>query len=193
MGGGAAGAAGRGAVSPRRGAGGRRARGCLETAGVVVFALLIGAFAMSTWLRHRSGEAGRAQDRAAGATEANGSRVDRSRIRVEVRNGSGIEGAAGRMTEFLREQGFDVVDFGNADRFDHPATFVLDRGGGPVQAREVAAALQGVPIQVAAPPDSSRYLDVTVVVGADLDAVLTRRPVPEAPRWRRWLDRFPGR
>jgi hypothetical protein len=161
--------------------------------GVVVFALLIGAFAMSTWLRHRSGESGGVADPAASAGEASGPRVDRSRIRVEVRNGSGIGGAAGRITEFLREQGFDVVDFGNADRFDHPRTFVLDRGGGPVGAREVAAALQGVPIQGEAPPDSSRYIDITVVVGADLDSVLARRPVSEERGWRRWLDRLPGR
>jgi hypothetical protein len=179
-------------VSAQKSARGRIG-GCLETVGIVAFALLIGAFATSTWLRHRSGESGKPEDPAAGVEEAGGPRVDRSRIRVEVRNGSGIEGAAGRMTEFLREQGFDVVDFGNADRFDHARTFVIDRGGGAVEAREVATALQGVPIQSGAPPDSSRYLDVTVVVGADLDAVLTRRAPPEARGWRRWLDRLPGR
>lgn len=170
-----------------------RRRGCLEILGVVIFALLIGAFVSSTWFRHRP-IGGDGRDSAATAEDAAAPGVDRSRIRVEVRNGSGIVGAAGRMTEFLREQGFDVVDFGNADRFDHQRTFVIDRvGGAQAQAaREVAAALQGVPIE-AVPPDTSIQLDVTVVVGADLETVLVRRTESDSRGWRRWLDRLPGR
>lgn len=170
-----------------------RGGGCLEIFGLVVFALLIGAFAASTWFRHRP-IGGDGRDSTATAEDAAVPGVDRSRIRVEVRNGSGIVGAAGGMTEFLREQGFDVVDFGNADRFDHQRTFVIDRSGGAqaLAAREVAAALQGVPIE-AVPPDTSIQLDVTVVVGADLETVLTRRVESDSRGWRRWLDRLPGR
>jgi LytR cell envelope-related transcriptional attenuator len=176
-------------VSARR-AGESRLRGCIEVALLVAFAILIGAFAASTWLRHESG--GEDAPAASGGTAA-GPRPDRSRIRVEVRNGSGLGGAAGRMTEFLRGQGFDVVDFGNADRFDVARTHVVDRGGGPVEAREVATALQGVPISPPAPADSSSYLDVTVVVGADLEAVLAERPPARPSGWRRWLEWLPGR
>lgn len=170
-----------------------RGGGCLEIFGLVVFALLIGAFAASTWFRHRP-IGGDGRDSTTTAEDAAVPGLDRSRIRVEVRNGSGIVGAAGRMTEFLREQGFDVVDFGNADRFDHQRTFVIDRSGaGQAQAaREVAAALQGVPIE-AVPPDASIQLDVTVVVGSDLETVLAHRAESDSRGWRGWLDRLPGR
>lgn len=163
--------------------------GCLETAGVAVFAVLLGAFAASTWLHHRR-PAGSEEPAPIETLVGNRLSVERARIRVEVRNGSGLEGAAGRMTGFLRDRGFDVVDFGNADRFDHPRTFVVDRGGGPRAAREVAAALQGVPIETAG--DVSPYLDVTVMVGRDIDDVLTQRATEERG-WRRWLDKLPWR
>lgn len=166
--------------------------GCLELLGVVVFALLLGAFAASAWLHHREQALSRVEPGPADSITSARPVVDRSRIRVDVRNGSGLEGAAIRMTEFIREQGFDVVDFGNADRFDHARTFVIDRSGTPGAAREVATALQGVPIGTAA--DTSRYLDVTVVVGRDLEAVLARRAEPvHRVGWRRWLDKLPWR
>jgi hypothetical protein len=150
---------------------------------------VIGAFSASTVLRH--------MDRA-GAPEVDPGAADsapplsRARIRIEVRNGSGTAGAAERVTELLRRRGFDVVDFGNAERFDHPRTVVLDRIGRPEYAREVAAAFQGLPIESA--PDSSLYLDVTVRIGRDLEEVLERadEEVAEGEGWRGWLSRIPG-
>jgi hypothetical protein len=167
----------------------RRAAGCLETLAIAVFALVIGAFSASTVLRHMD---------PAGPPEIEPGAVDsvpslsRARIRIEVRNGSGKAGAAERVTELLRRRGFDVVDFGNADRFDHQRTVVLDRIGRPEYAREVAAAFQGLPIESA--PDSSLYLDVTVRIGRDLEQVLDRadEEAAEGGGWRRWLGRIPG-
>ncbi len=167
----------------------RRAAGCLETLGIAVFALVIGAFAASTLLRHVDGPGRREVDPGAADTAPP---LARARIRVEVRNGSGTAGAAERVTELLRRRGFDVVDFGNADRFDHERTVVLDRIGRPDYAREVAVAFQGLPIESA--PDSSLYLDVTVRIGRDLETVLERaaEEAAEGGGWRRWLDRIPG-
>ena len=160
--------------------------GCLQVLGIVVFAVFVGGFLVSTWVQHQVADPGGTGGAPADSATAPG--LDRSRIRVDVRNGSGLEGAAGRMTEHLRREGFDVVDFGNADRFDHPRTYVVDRGAGARAAREVAAALQGVAIETA--PDSSPYLDVTVVVGQDLDRVLARPPEPQRRGWRAWIDRL---
>jgi hypothetical protein len=167
----------------------RRAVGCLETVGIAVFALVIGAFAASTVLRHVSGpDTPQIEPGAADSAPP----LARARIRVEVRNGSGKAGAAERVTELLRRRGFDVVDFGNADRFDHQRTVVLDRTGRPEYAREVAATFQGLPIESA--PDSSLYLDVTVRLGGDLEDVLERADgkAGEDRGWRRWLERIPG-
>ena len=84
------------------------------------------------------------------------------RVRVQVVNTTTTRGLARRATALLRDRGFDVVDMGTAgDGID--STLVLDRSGHPDWARRVAAALGAA--RVEARPDSSRYLDVTVLLG----------------------------
>ena len=172
---------------------GRSSRtGCLETAAIVVFALVLGAFAASTWMRHVGGEgAGQRPPAADPADSAPRPSVERARIRVQVRNGSGIPGAAAQVTEYLREAGFDVVDFGNAEEFDEPRTFVIDRMGDRDRVREVAAVLRGVPIR--SEIDTSLYLDVTVLVGRDAEALIEEGSRSgSTPGWRRWFRRLRG-
>jgi hypothetical protein len=84
------------------------------------------------------------------------------RIRVQVLNTTGKQGLARRATRLLRDQGFDVVDMGNGS----PAmdtTVVLDRSGHPQWAASVAKVLE--PATSRTERDSSRYLDVTVLLG----------------------------
>ena len=88
-----------------------------------------------------------------------------TRIRVQVVNASRRRGLARRATTLLRDRGFDVVEMGNSTGELLDSTLVLDRSGNEAWARLVAAALGGAAVQ--ARPDSSRYLDVTVLVGPD--------------------------
>lgn len=90
---------------------------------------------------------------------------ERGLLRVEVLNASNIPGLARRGTEHLRESGFDVVFYGNASGFSPDTSLVLDRLGNLQAAQQVADAL-GVQ-QVRAVPDTTLYLDVTVVLGSD--------------------------
>lgn len=85
------------------------------------------------------------------------------RIKVEVLNGTRNRGVARRATLYLRDRGFDVVGMGNSGRAQD-FTAVLDRSGHPEWARLIAAALRA---RVIERPDSSRYLDATVLIGAD--------------------------
>ncbi|NUQ12771.1 MAG: LytR C-terminal domain-containing protein [Gemmatimonadaceae bacterium] len=89
---------------------------------------------------------------------------DDVRVTVEVLNASGIRGLARRATFALRDAGFDVVRFAN-DTGRRDSTLVLSRSGKDDWAHLVAKALGGA--RVEARPDSSRYLDVTVLLGAD--------------------------
>ena len=167
--------------------------GCLENAAIVVFALVLGAFAASTWMRHVGGrDASGGAPAAEPADSVPGPSLERGRIRVQVRNGSGIPGAAAQVTEYLREAGFDVVDFGNAEVSDEPRTVVIDRVGAREPAREVAAALRGVPIR--SEVDTSLYLDVTVLVGRDAETLMEGGSAGsrDTPGWRRWLRRLRG-
>jgi hypothetical protein len=85
------------------------------------------------------------------------------RIKVEVQNATATRGLARQATLYLRDRGFDVVSFGNAsERRD--STLVLDRSGHPDWSALVAAAMKA---RAESRPDTSRYLDVTVLVGGD--------------------------
>ena len=87
------------------------------------------------------------------------------RVRVQVLNATTTRGLARRATELLRDRGFDVVEVGTTGAGERgDSTFVIDRSGHPDWARRVAKAMGGV--RVLSQPDSSRYLDATVLVGA---------------------------
>jgi hypothetical protein len=86
------------------------------------------------------------------------------RIRVQVLNATATRGLARRATAFLRDRGFDVVEVATAPEW-RDSTLVIDRSDHPEWAELVARALGGA--RVESRPDSSRYLDVTVLVGRD--------------------------
>lgn len=86
------------------------------------------------------------------------------RVRVQVVNASSVRGLARRATQVLRDHGFDVVEASTGtDAESLDSVLVLDRSGHPDWAQRVAAALGGARVQ--SRPDSSRYLDITVLVG----------------------------
>lgn len=85
------------------------------------------------------------------------------RIRVQVLNTTRTRGLARRATRLLRDQGFDVVEMGTAGPL-RDSTLILDRSGHPAWAAAVAGIL-GPGARAEARPDSSRYLDVTVLLG----------------------------
>lgn len=88
------------------------------------------------------------------------------RVRVEVYNAGGVTGMAHAATERLRDVGFDVVTFGNAEAFDpERPSEVIDRVRRPDLAGAVAAALRIDNVQ--SDPDPNLFVDVTVVVGRD--------------------------
>ncbi|MDR1445947.1 MAG: LCP family protein [Treponema sp.] len=63
--------------------------------------------------------------------------LDERVFTVEVLNGSGINGIAGRTAELLRSFGYDVISIGNAGHSDYEKTEIIDRLG----LEEVAKAL----------------------------------------------------
>jgi hypothetical protein len=87
---------------------------------------------------------------------------DSVRIRVQILNTTRTRGLARRASHLLRDRGFDVVEVGTTG----PAidtTLVLNRSGHSEWAAAVAAVMS--PARAVTRPDSSRYLDVTVLIG----------------------------
>jgi LytR cell envelope-related transcriptional attenuator len=85
------------------------------------------------------------------------------RIRVQVLNTTKTRGLARRATRLLRDRGFDVVELGTVGP-TMDTTLVLDLSGHPAWAEAVAKVM--APAHTRARRDSSRYLDVTVLVGS---------------------------
>jgi hypothetical protein len=85
------------------------------------------------------------------------------RVRVEVLNATKVHGLARRATQYLRDRGYDVVASGTA-RDQRDSTLIIDRTNHPVWAGRVARAFGGARVELA--PDTSRYVDITVLLGA---------------------------
>lgn len=86
-----------------------------------------------------------------------------ARIRVQVLNTTKTRGLARRATQLLRDRGFDVVELGTTGP-TIDTTIVLDLSGHPAWAE--AAAKVMAPARTRARTDSSRYLDVSVLIGS---------------------------
>jgi hypothetical protein len=84
-------------------------------------------------------------------------------VRVEIINATRTRGLARRATRLLRDRGFDVVTYTTSGR-TQDRTVVLDRSNHLEWARLVGQALGGA--RVEARPDTSRYVDVTVLLGS---------------------------
>ncbi len=123
-------------------------------AGTVLLAVLVLALLVS-WGWGKLGAPGRSRTPA----------PDPSEVRVQVLNGSGEAGVAGRLATLLREGGFAVVEVKNADRQDYFATLVVARRDDPAAALAVARYLGGPP--VIRQTWGSDLADVTVVLGSD--------------------------
>ena len=88
-------------------------------------------------------------------------------VKVEVLNGIGIDGIAAIATDYLRDQGFDVVKTDNADHSDYTFSLIKDRAGNLRSARSIAEVLNIDTLSVLQDINKSLILDVTVILGRD--------------------------
>ena len=96
------------------------------------------------------------------------SRERNAQVKIAVENGCGITGAADTLATLLRDQGFQVVSVGNADKQDHETTQILagnDKRDAP------ALALRGVKTTC---PEAKAYKSKEVPEGADVLVVIGR-------------------
>lgn len=115
--------------------------------------------------RHANGKVEDASPTVAAVTDPDARPPEGTRIRVRVLNTSGVSGLARRATTHLREYGFDVVDFASGTTDTSADTRIVVHTGHPEWAARVQKAL-GVGT-LGTDSDTSRYVDLTVVVGRD--------------------------
>ncbi|MDR3276416.1 MAG: LCP family protein [Treponema sp.] len=108
-----------------------------------------------------------------------GSLTDRV-FTVEILNGSGVNGLAGRTGELLRSFGYDIISVGNANSHDYNQTLILDRSGQANAVKIFADIIHCENIQTEAPDaeisgleatiQSYEYRsDFTLIIGKDFD------------------------
>ena len=103
--------------------------------------------------------------RSSAAAQENGGIIVPSIGRVLVLNGCGAEGAADKMTDFLRTKKIDVKNTGNAASWNYPFTLVISRSADMTVARQIAKALRTDHIVLIRKED--RTYDATVIIGPD--------------------------
>jgi hypothetical protein len=130
-----------------------RSRLIVGLAVIVAVALIAGGFAL---------QSRRPAPDAKPAVASNERAPDGQRVRVQILNGTKTHGLARRATLYLRDRGFDVVETGTIAT-EHDTTIVYDLSGHADWANRIARAFR--PAKVVTRTDSSRYLDVAVLLG----------------------------
>lgn len=85
-------------------------------------------------------------------------------IQVNVLNGCGVQGLAAKTRDYLRKNGFDVVDIGNY-KSKTERSFVIDRLGDLTSSKKVAYALGISDSLIFTDIDSNLFLRSTIVIG----------------------------
>jgi LCP family protein required for cell wall assembly len=90
--------------------------------------------------------------------------------RLAVQNGSGIEGLATRTSDYLKAQGLNVTDVGNADRLDYEVSrIVVHSDRFPYTVRYLASLLHLSESQILSQVVPDSPVDIAVVLGRDWD------------------------
>ena len=105
------------------------------------------------------------------------------KIQVEIWNGCGIPNLASMYTDFLREEGFDVLDSKNADHFNYLETKILHHRGDIDRALVLADILKIDKSNVIDDKNENLFYDLTLILGKNYmdllsyrDAVLFQSP-----------------
>jgi hypothetical protein len=93
-------------------------------------------------------------------------------IQLDVLNGCGAKGVSVKFTNYLRANGFDVVEMKNYKTFHVPQTLVVDRVGNLESARLVAATLGVDSKKVIQQINMDYFVDVSVIIGEDYSTLL---------------------
>jgi LCP family protein required for cell wall assembly len=87
--------------------------------------------------------------------------------RIAVQNGTSEPNFAARVAAMLMEKGFQVVEFGDADRLDYANTVIVDYTGKTFTLEQLIAEFQVAPENVRYSPNLRSQIDIRVIVGQD--------------------------
>ena len=91
---------------------------------------------------------------------------------IQVLNGCGKGGAAELFRNYLTEQGFDIIEFGNAPTWNYARTLVVARTANEPVARDLARVLHTDNLIHLSDPMT--MVDATVFIGRDYEELVKR-------------------
>ena len=88
------------------------------------------------------------------------------RLQIEVLNGCGIKGIADLYTNFLRQNGYDVIDYKNAENFNFDKTTILIHKNNinPAHLKEL---MKIDLFYIKNLIDEDKFFDLTIIIGKD--------------------------
>jgi len=89
------------------------------------------------------------------------------KITVEIHNGCGIPKLANLYTEFLRSEGFDVIDSRNADNFKYTKTQILHHQGDKARALSLGETMTINEELITEDRNAFLIHDLTLILGSD--------------------------
>ncbi|MCR4408192.1 MAG: LCP family protein [Anaerolineae bacterium] len=87
--------------------------------------------------------------------------------RIAVQNGTTTGSLATHTAAFLKERGFQVVQYGNADRFDYSQTMIIDYSGKPYTVDRLAQLFHIPESNIQRPSGVSSDVDILLIIGQD--------------------------
>ncbi len=103
--------------------------------------------------------------------------VQYKNIKIEVLNGCGVQNLARITTDYLRSQGFDVINYDNSAE-EQIRTAVIDRLAPDKKWAKIVASALEVNL-ISAVIDSNLCIHVLVLLGKDYDKVLPKRIISD--------------
>lgn len=86
-------------------------------------------------------------------------------VQIRVLNGSGKAGLAAKVADKLNEQGYKIIEVGNAEKFDYQYTQIINYNQGKTVAKKIAKIVNGK--ELISGNDENKGEDITVIVGKD--------------------------
>ena len=87
--------------------------------------------------------------------------------RIALQNGTLVTGLAQRTAQHLREKGFNVVRYDNADRFDHGQTIIINYADKRYTVDALAAQLKVKPENIRHEKGATSDFDILIILGRD--------------------------
>jgi hypothetical protein len=87
--------------------------------------------------------------------------------KIVVQNGTSSQNLATATADYLRDQGFTVVQFGPADRADYPRTVIVDYTGKTYALMVLTEIFNVADENIRRSPNLKSDVDIRVIIGAD--------------------------